>query len=502
MLLELPDPCLLAVLQYCAVDDQRSLFNAARAHSRLHQAAVLALRSITTSATQQQQVNSILLYLCLHGQHIDSINLQGDKDSTLTLCQLPDMTQLSSLQLHGLKVQLPRGDDQQGVLAAAAPLKQLQLSNCLLLGGERRLAAALAQLPNLEHLGIKDTSYYYDPPAASRTLAPTYTLASVLQQLQCLTYLELDDDLDMQAQDLPGQPRLQHLQTLTRLADLRLDFFDSIRASVITASILSGAHQLTRLQLPGFAVEPGALASKTQLQHLHLHNCRIIGGAVGVAQLLSHLQEMQQLTYLDLEKSLLYDWLRDERGEPIRLKQEQGYCRENRVTIPHPTAFAALTASSKLQHLIISGCTLPSGVWPHIFPAGRQLPHLQVLDIGHNKDCLFHPTRSCEWEPPLAGYQLVSCCPSLQSLDLSALPFHQELLGPLRGLSGLHTLRVSSRYSRRKALAAVCQLTGLRELEVYAPLATTPGLLQLAQLKQLTRLDYTGKDGRANMTQV
>jgi hypothetical protein len=34
-------------LRYCAADDQRSVFNAARTHSRLHQAAVATLHSIT-----------------------------------------------------------------------------------------------------------------------------------------------------------------------------------------------------------------------------------------------------------------------------------------------------------------------------------------------------------------------------------------------------------------------------------------------------------------------
>jgi hypothetical protein len=54
LLLALPDPCLVAVLRCCAADSQCSLFNAARAHSRLRQAAVLALRSITTVHPRHQ----------------------------------------------------------------------------------------------------------------------------------------------------------------------------------------------------------------------------------------------------------------------------------------------------------------------------------------------------------------------------------------------------------------------------------------------------------------
>jgi hypothetical protein len=72
LLLALPDPCLLAVLQYCAEDDRCSLFNAARAHSRLHQAAVLALRSIKAITNRQQQA------VCC--------NTSTSTTSTLTAC--------------------------------------------------------------------------------------------------------------------------------------------------------------------------------------------------------------------------------------------------------------------------------------------------------------------------------------------------------------------------------------------------------------------------------
>jgi hypothetical protein len=63
LLTELPDPCLLRVLQCCAADDQRSLLSAARAHSRLHQAAVQALSSITLQGvTHQHQADGVLLW--------------------------------------------------------------------------------------------------------------------------------------------------------------------------------------------------------------------------------------------------------------------------------------------------------------------------------------------------------------------------------------------------------------------------------------------------------
>jgi hypothetical protein len=52
--------------------------------------------------------------------------------------------------------------------------------------------------------------------------------------------------------------------------------------------------------------------------------------------------------------------------------------------IPPAAAYAALTASSKLQQLDISSCVLPAGVWQYVFPVGRQLPHLQKFDMADN----------------------------------------------------------------------------------------------------------------------
>ena len=114
-LLDLPDPCLLAVLQCCAAANQRSLFSAARAHSRLHQAALLVSRSITLTAQQprrqleyhtfqeeqqhhaaeqqrrqheQQRLDNVLLYLHQQGQRIDRISLSA-LSNTVTIQQLP-----------------------------------------------------------------------------------------------------------------------------------------------------------------------------------------------------------------------------------------------------------------------------------------------------------------------------------------------------------------------------------------------------------------------------
>jgi hypothetical protein len=150
MLLELPDPCLLAVLHPCATDDYRSLFSAARAHSKLHQAALLVLHSIRMTATQQHQVEGVRLYLHKHGRHIDSLDLKGNESHPACLIDLPATLQLTSLQLSGLQVQLQLEDGFSGVLGAVARmtcLKQLRLEDCLVEDKEEPLSEAMNQLP-------------------------------------------------------------------------------------------------------------------------------------------------------------------------------------------------------------------------------------------------------------------------------------------------------------------------------------------------------------------
>jgi hypothetical protein len=105
-----------------------------------------------------------------------------------------------------------------------------------------------------------------------------------------------------------------------------------------------------------YGVEPGVLAGKTMMQHLVMPSCTALGGAAGEAQLLSHLQHMQQLTYLNLS----------------------GCLRAEDEDHPPAAAYAALTACSKLHTLNLSDCVLPAVVWQHLFSAGRQLPYVEV----------------------------------------------------------------------------------------------------------------------------
>jgi hypothetical protein len=181
----------------------------------------------------------------------------------------------------------------------------------------------------------------------------------MLQQLQQLTYLELGKMfLQGPAAD---NPALQPLQLLTCLRHLCIDGDIPERKSYhITASMLSG--NLSHLELHRCRMEPSALAGKTCLQHMVLSECTWVDCAMGLAQVLSDLHHMQQLTHLALDYSLLDFYGTDSSA----------------------AAFSALTASSNLRHLDISGCMLPIE-WQHVFPTGRRLPHLRSLILDDLK---------------------------------------------------------------------------------------------------------------------
>jgi hypothetical protein len=199
-----------------------------------------------------------------------------------------------------------------------------------------------------------------------------------------------------------------------------------------------------------------------------MKRCRISGGAAGFAQLLSQLQHLQQLTHLVLNSVYAGEYL-----------YEGG--------TPPAAAFAALTASSKLQFLAIGKCTLPVGVWQHVFPAGRCLPHLTSVDVWSVKEPAGEDAAAPE------GSRLVSCCPGLACLALRFGQCTTELLAALSRLSGLHVLHVSlADESRQDATGCICQLTNLRELSLFTCSAGCKEglLLRLTQLRQLTSLLY------------
>jgi hypothetical protein len=401
--------------------------------------------------SHEQQMDGILLYLDRHGRDGDSLrlskNADGKVESTrVTLRQLPTNLRLSSLHLQELDLQLQSGNGFEGVLGAGGSptLKMLCLTNCKLLDGSKGLAAALPQMLDLQHLSV----------GIKTSITGGWLVSSKASVLQQLTYLELSGMEVQGPRPRDGQPALQPLNALTRLLDLRLK---PSKRFCMTGSMLVGPCSLTRLELTNCLIEPEALAGKTKMQHLSLVQCNKSGGAPRQMQLLEQLQYMQQLTHLDLDNTL----------------------EATLQTVP----FAALTASSKLQVLGIHLCTLPADVWQQVFPAGRQLPGLQKLDISYT---------SQEAATPSVSTFLLSCCPGLQELHLDIETRGRETVASLRGLSRLHTLHLNAAFQPGDVLREVCQLTGLQQLKMSGFDENEGLLLKLTQLKQLTNLSFTG----------
>jgi hypothetical protein len=237
----------------------------------------------------------------------------------------------------------------------------------------------------------------------------------------------------------------------------------------LKGSTLSGLHHLTRLVLHSSTVllQPGALAALTQLQHLAVMQSKILSdygvgtvedtAAAGMQQLLLDLSQLQQLTYLDLGCSRAWHC-----------------CPSAR---PGPEAYSALTASSMLQHLNISNCCLPEGVWEHIFPSDRQLPNLRTLDISW----VLHPAQGTLLVLSLPGPLLPSCCPGLQSLSMKGMEDSTEGISALQGLSSLWHLALGPNIRAhglplwRGGQAVLPKLTVLQRLSIVALAARLRG---------------------------
>ena len=179
-LLQLPDPCLLLVLRFCA-GEQRIVCSAARAHSRLHRAAVEALSSIT-AYVDEQKMDSLQLYLRSYGQYVSSIRLRHHSHFAVHIHELPSTLKLSNLKCQGMSLQLLPCDRFAGVLSAAstAALKQLELKGCELLDepSAQLMAVLKDKLPDLQHLSLDQ-------------IQPQFIDAS-MQPPEQLTHLEFD----------------------------------------------------------------------------------------------------------------------------------------------------------------------------------------------------------------------------------------------------------------------------------------------------------------------
>jgi hypothetical protein len=286
-----------------------------------------------------------------------------------------------------------------------------------------------------------------------------------------------DDDDDGEAEFGRGLAflPLQHVQHLTDLQELVLDVEPF---KIVTAAALSSLQRLTLLELGsgggGYLVfEPAALGCVPQLARLVLTKFTLPGGGDSMTEFMSHLGALQQLEHLALR-----------------------VIPRNASAAP-AAAFAALTASSKLEHLEMRSIHMEHDAWAHMFPPQQQHPALRYVAVS---GC-FHPRRVAADDVGM----LVSFCSNLQRLELehgngSKLEIPGgKLLAPLQTLQQLTHLAVNY-VDDVDVTASLVHLTRLRALEVSRPNTLSAGLLQLTQLQQLTELKVS--TGSAAHTEV
>jgi len=507
-------------------------------------AATVALESRNLLLSRQ---NGLMDWLTTYGRQISSLALSA---GSAQLSAAPLLQQLSSdgqlplvqnLSLRGFQVRVT-GSNIKGVLACATQLTGLVLEKCTLQPCDSMQGVAalsqlrslkLRQLPVFDCLAREaaepgclatqlvlltelelDREVFAHEQKFVRNLSSFSSLASV--KLDASTLVDdLDDDEGLDDDEPRSLQRvvldqLQHLTCLTSLSltidsvpswhfvpvDVSADVTALTRLQVLElncaclcspVSSLQALHTL-RMSSAGHGsveLDAAALLSLPHLQHLDLCGVRLRSrtrsamqdGAECEAYLfLDALAGMQQLTKLALNTCT---W-----GKRYS---------ESSVSQLDPEAFAALTSSSRLQHLCIIDFdtsessldrqlryiqprddTLPRGVWQHVFATGRSLPELKVLIIQGGRTRFSHETLA----------NLVHRSPKLQTLDLhSVLPpdWNPWLLQQLTGLQELTVDRLKD--------GQVPMLTGLTKLRIFGMGGLSDvGLLQLTALRGLAQL--------------
>jgi hypothetical protein len=142
---------------------------------------------------------------------------------------------------------------------------------------------------------------------------------------------------------------------------------------------------------------------------------------------------------------------------------------------------------------VVGDC--PAGVWRHVFPAARKLPHLTLLQVSSETQgpAAVHGLRAAAWDAEALSC-LVRCCPSLQlivGMQLQhGMHLHVSELCKLTALTGLMVYYApSSTESAGEYLKALSALTQLRVLRMNSLDVDMADLLPLTSLTALTSLE-------------
>jgi hypothetical protein len=371
----------------------------------MHAAAVAATEKLELKQLTQTRAESLLGWLDHYGQHLTSFRINGRdawwNEYPLRHLPCPDLLEL---KLYGCNVQLGAADGYPGVIQGCTKLTYLELW-CIIDDAPVHndvLDGSLSSLVHLQYLNLMPECRHvggwqvdWGHPSIGGLSEAT------LPKLQHLTYHRVHR---------LGFDNLPQLGALTRLQELDLLLADDTTVGPSSAPDLIFPASLTALFLLT-PVEPWVLSLiPTGLQQLQV-KCVEGGPVEGPGSLLCGMARLQQLTQLVLHT-------------------------KGPVWPPAGPAYSALTASTNLECMSLVDTYLPLGVWSHVFPAGRKLPHLTCLTsrVPEDDERIYEVdgVTPPQWgAADIAG--LVSCCPNLSGLD--SLP-----LQPGLSLSELHKL--------------------------------------------------------------
>jgi hypothetical protein len=339
-----------------------------------------------------------MVWLDHYGQQLTHLEMSS---FPRPLQQLP-CPNLLELVLSGSSVQLgPAADGTPGVIQGCTKLTKLEL-RCNIRDAPRGdvITTTLSRLLQLEHLQVI--------PLRGVAIG-AYSVGGLHSgTLPCLKHLTRLDVYRLAVDNVA------QLGALTNLRDFALRINNSTAAPVGPSSVPAFALpvSLTRLELCS-AVEAGVLSLVPAGLKDFALVCAVEGAAEAPSLLLSCLARLQHVTRLYLHPEGDLSWP------------------------PAGPAYSALTASTNLVELSMGRTYgLPTGMWPHVFPANRCLSQLTRLGLDLPEPAAAEPAEFGAWDAADVSC-FVSCCPNVVEIDTLILQREPDLSSRLHDLIAL-----------------------------------------------------------------
>lgn len=427
-------------------------------NTKAHAAAVVANDSLVVApwslfgADQhpeqaQAQAESLMSYLQHHGRHVLNLEVSFYAEQTV----LPEWTQLPCPHLQSLKVAGTGCKLHLSLLHARTALTRLDLEACRLVGdgGVPPVLSHLTAVGGVQDLTLAGLSQIN--PVSSWVTFPSEV---VLPSLTHLTRLNLSRVV---IEDVHQISVLSNLHTLVVVAPVLASGQLKLGPTIAPGFVLP--NTLQSISLASFvALDPTVLT--VSLSRLSLSGTTIEGHG-GMSNGVALLSAISHLTML----------------EALELRN---------VDVEWPSAssaYAALTASSKLRSLVVHCYTLPVDAWRHVFPQGRVCGSCESLITDHNHHWSVEGVSS-----------MVRCLTGLRELHIGVRDAAAAAaLYPLKLTQLWLVVRWSSQADAEACIRALAALTSLCTLSFellpsYQFVSSRDNMLPLLALTRLTHL--------------